>query len=264
MFFQELIGGGAAGGGPIGAVVGAIATFLGLLFRGSGSAVDGLKHAVAEVSGAAYDGLRRVIHAVKWLARGGLAGLVRRLWELYKSLRERIARFLDPVLRALKAYRDYFDAVFTKYVLPIINLIQRVRQVLAVFRLFGLKFAERLDAQLRQLQARIAEPFEAIRRKINEIINTIYLVLDPLGLIQPGTLILSAIRSLGELLAAMQYAQLSFPFAPASREAVYARRFFSAAAYAERRAAYRAGRLTDAERDQLAEMRARLRGPRGD
>jgi len=63
----------------------------------------------------------------------------------------------------------------------IVNLIQRVRQILLPFRLLHLKFAQKLDGWLAGIEGKIITRELAIAAKTNEILGWMNVILDPLG-----------------------------------------------------------------------------------
>lgn len=256
------IAGGAAGGPPgliIGGILTAISGFLSILGRGASAGINALGTAVRTLGGATYSAVRQIVNGLRWAFRGGLASLIKRVWNLYQTLRERIRQWIEPVIRYLQKVREYWDLIFNTYVLPVLDMIQRLRQVLLVFRLFNLKFAEKLDAQLLLLQHKIAEPFEEVRRRINSIINTLYVYMDPLGRINAGVYLQTAARSIGELIALIHRARLLWPPPlPSAAERTF-RGYFDPPQVRQRKAAHRASGITTTEREMISTMRTKIR-----
>ena len=249
---------GGAAAGPVVAVIGGILTVLAALIGGGGRALESLATATRVLAAGTHSALRHIYDVVRWVFVGFLGEILTRLRDLYARLRSILERVLGPVLRILRIYRDYLDWIVNRFVLPVLNLIQRLRQILALLRLLHLKFAERLDRQLLLLQQRIAAPFEALRRKINEVINTLYLVLDPLGLFQPAQVLIGLARTAGELVAIIQRARLTVPAPPAPWDAAVYRRYFTPEATRERAALHRQGRILPEEAADLAAIRRAL------
>jgi len=131
-------------------------------------------------------GFLRLGHLLRVLWDRVLKRGVLKLIELYQRLRDKLEKYLDPVLKIIRRIRRILDDLFNKYVAPILNLIQRVRKILAVLRILHVKFAERLDQRLAQIEGKIAEAFNFVRSYLNLVSNIINLVLDPQLLIRPG------------------------------------------------------------------------------
>ncbi|SRR6266571_3679649 len=157
------------------AVIGAIVHFLvkaSLLF------VRGVKHVISDI-----------VH-----------GRFLHLYQDYLRLKAAIRKWIDDHLGWLLRLRAAFDRWFKNTIVPILNLIQRLRAVLAVFRIFHLKFADKLDRLLGRLESKIIRNTLKLRAKLNEIVTIIDLVLDPGLLINNNVLLASAARSIRALM----------------------------------------------------------------
>lgn len=117
---------------------------------------------------------------------------------------------LGPILRFLQKMRAFIDNVMNKYVKPIMNIIQRMRQFLTVLKLFHVKFAEKLDARLLQIEVKMAAVFIEARQILNGIIDAVNLVIDPTKLLKHPILIISIRRSLPALVRSVTGLPLSF------------------------------------------------------
>ena len=88
-------------------------------------------------------------------------------------------KVLSPVVRFLKQIQAWYN----KYVLPWQKLadqiISKIRQFLAIFRLFGAKWAQKLDADLAQVQSYINTSILAVVTTLNGLIGWVQLVTDP-------------------------------------------------------------------------------------
>lgn len=128
------------------------------------------------------------------------AGLIKIL-QLYATLKDKLTKWMEPVLRVLRRMRQLQDLWFNKYLRPVLDLMQRVRRILAIFRALHIKWAEALDKRLAHTESRIFEAFNAIRRKTNELITLVNIITDPTGLIRGtvlGRSILGAIDAIVE------------------------------------------------------------------
>lgn len=129
----------------------------------------------------------------------GILAFLGKLWTELKKLKDLLRKIFDPVLCAIKAIIDYHDFLFNKYLRPVLVLIQRLRSFLTLLRLLHVKWAARLDARLVEIEGRIASLFLDVRRELNTIRGTLSLFLDPFGLFDQGRLLLSNLRSIGDL-----------------------------------------------------------------
>lgn len=97
------------------------------------------------------------------------------LWELYQKL--------QAFVRKLKVWLDRFHALQRKYQVAafrrVINLIQRARKILLIFRIFHFKFAKKLDGILTHIESLIIRREFDIARKMNEVIGWMNVILDP-------------------------------------------------------------------------------------
>lgn len=122
---------------------------------------------------------RTVANFLRLLWDKFLAAPILKLAELLRRLRLIVERILAPVMRIILWVRRLLDEIFFRYVVPILNVIQTMRRVLLLFRLLGLKWAEKLDQRLLRLEVKISELFLEVRRYLNQVFNTLSLILDP-------------------------------------------------------------------------------------
>jgi hypothetical protein len=172
------------------------------------------------------------VHGFNLNIFGSVGSFFRNLWEhwikrgliqilqLYATLKEKLTKWMEPVLRVLRRMRQLQDLWFNKYLRPVLDLMQRVRRILAVFRALHIKWAEALDRRLAQTESRIFEAFNAIRRKTNELISLVNIITDPTGLIRGtvlGRSILGALGAIGEALNIFAPSSLSTSTASENR-----------------------------------------------
>jgi hypothetical protein len=101
---------------------------------------------------------------------------------------------LQPVFDFLARVREELQAIYRRFVQPIIDTIEFIRAINRVLLTFHIKLLQQLDAVLSQLEQRIEEPFLWINRKLNEIWNILDLVVTLDGFIQRYTLLRSMSR----------------------------------------------------------------------
>src|SRR5713101_705440 len=112
---------------------------------------------------------------------------IRDLIEKIQKWAKKLKAWLDKLARIqrqlqLKALRDF------------INLIQRIRQVLVIFRIFHFKWAQKLDAWLANIEGKVITNLTRITQKVNEIIRYIDILLDPQVLLRQSILAQSLYR----------------------------------------------------------------------
>lgn len=118
-----------------------------------------------------------------------------KLLQAYTRLVEKLNRFLAPVMKWIEKIRALIDKWYFKLFGPILNMIQTLRKILTIFRIFGLKFARKLDERLFRLERKILEPYLQLRKAINEVITFLALSFDPNGLFSRVPLL----KSIGQI-----------------------------------------------------------------
>ena len=96
-----------------------------------------------------------------------------------QRLRDWLKRVLSPVIKFFQKLKHWYDTHILAQQLRLLAIIQKIRRILAIFRLFGFKWASKLDNVLVDIQQRIQQQISFIRGIFNQIINTLALVLDP-------------------------------------------------------------------------------------
>jgi hypothetical protein len=114
-----------------------------------------------------------------------------------RHLRDLIAK-IQAWAKKLKAWLDKLQKIQrqlqVKAMRDVINLIQRIRQVLAIFRIFHFKWAQKLDAWLSNIEGTIIRNVTRLNRKVNEIITYLNILLDPEVLLRQSILAQSLYR----------------------------------------------------------------------
>ena len=140
-----------------------------------------------------------LLRAIKHILSDIIHGRFLHLYEDYLKLKARLKKWFEDHLGWLLRLRKAFDDWYRHTIIPILNMIQRLRAILAIFRIFHLKFAQKLDDLLGALEAKIIKNTLALRGKLNEIVSILELVLDPSLLIRQNVLLLSAQRAIRSL-----------------------------------------------------------------
>lgn len=207
---QGVLGGAAAGSifGPVGTLIGGILGFLGGLFSLFGDSTGAIKQAIGILSGWTSELARKVTQWLQIVTEGGLLGILKRIADTVKKLKEKLDDFFTPLIQALKRLRSWLDLIYQRIIVPLLNILQHIRQVLLIFRLLHLKWAEKLDAYLVHLEVLINRPVAILRAAVNGILTVLEEVIDPLGTITGGAFLWSAWRYLGQLHALLHLGQL--------------------------------------------------------
>ena len=178
------------------AIISAIGALFGL-FRGGVSgavktALEGMRASIASIT----DGLLRFAWQIARAAGKILGALhniwVRVIWPLLRAvpkilgrLHRLITRDLPRLLKAIQRIRDKILEIYEKWARPILKTIQATRQILLVLRLFHIKWAEKLDAKLVEMQRLVMLPIQIalehlaiIEQWINTIVTAEQLIQD--------------------------------------------------------------------------------------
>jgi hypothetical protein len=119
---------------------------------------------------------RYVKKAITWLASH------------VQKLRAWLKRTIAPIIKRLEKIKKWYDTHILKQQLRQIQMIQRIRQFLAILRLLHIGWATKLDAALMDVQNRIEQDIALVRGTLNQIINTLALAYDPSLLIRSNVL----------------------------------------------------------------------------
>jgi len=145
--------------------------------------------------GALGDSLGHIFGAIgRWLGN---------LYCDYLDLKSRLKDFFGPVIDILKKIHDWYNIVWKSVVVPILNVIQRLRQSLVLLRIFHVKWAQKLDTDLAQLEGKIVSNFLLAKRWINLASNWINLLVDPAGIMREFPLVLGVLRGINSLWGAL-------------------------------------------------------------
>ena len=152
--------------------------------------------------------------AVHWILHNALPTI--QSW--INTIRHKLSTLLHPIIAWLQAWKKAWDQYYQQVLRPVLNFIQRLRSILVIFRLLHLKWATELDNYLVQAETKIQTTFLQIRGEITTLLNWVNWILDPTGLFQPVTYVLSAIQTAGQMLAVLWGAQ-NVPVDPATAKA---------------------------------------------
>lgn len=129
---------------------------------------------------------------LKNLWQGGFKGLFARLLKLYQDVHLWLEQRLAPIIQFLKNAKAWWDRYYQLHILPMINLIQKIRRYLLILRLLHVKFATKLDNYLLTIEQALNKVNLAIHGSLNMVIDWLNLATNPVGL---GRLVLVSIAS---------------------------------------------------------------------
>jgi hypothetical protein len=196
----EFPGGGILG--PIGNVVSAIGSLIGS-FIGITAArllefLKLLKDYVLKLSHELLIGvfrtaraIARLLRTVATLAAHGVKAFATWAYREIVKLHDFLAAKFGPVLKWLKELKQHIRDIYDRFVRPIIDVIQFIRQLNALLELFHISLLKKLDATLAQIEQRIEAPFLWVTQKITWLENWIDRIVTLDGIFQRVTLLKS-------------------------------------------------------------------------
>ena len=98
-----------------------------------------------------------------------------------------------PVFKWLRRVRDELQHVYDKFVRPVVDTIEFIRQLNRVLLTFHITVLQTLDAELSRLEHWIEEPILWLNARLNQVINAVNFIVTADGFFQRYALV----RSLG-------------------------------------------------------------------
>lgn len=120
----------------------------------------------------------------------------KKFWHLVDRFRNWLERSFKPVLKFLFKLRDRLMKFYTKWIRPVLDLIDIGRKTARVLGALGIEWAKALDRKLMEIQEAIDRPFRAVLAKVNEVIGIVNRIVTADGLFQRLALIRSIERDL--------------------------------------------------------------------
>lgn len=152
-------------------------------------------------------------------AANSIIHLIKRLWDyLYNHFlrailnallhhKGRIWNVLMTIKKWIMRIRDYEKRNFDLYVRPILNFLQRLRASLLIFRIFHFKWAAALDQRLAGIENELTRFFFTVLGQFNQILSYFDLIMNPTGLFRSGVYLMTAIKSIGQLIGMIHQAE---------------------------------------------------------
>lgn len=137
--------------------------------------VDGLKHVISDV-----------LH-------GHLLAVLKDLQAMFHAIHDLFA----PILKFIAQVQAWYIKYIYRYVKMVEDIISRIRVVLSLFRLLGIKWAAKLDADLARIQGYLTTAMQAIVGTLNTVSTWLTLITDPAGIIRKDFFTGTLFSSLG-------------------------------------------------------------------
>ena len=201
---------GLSAADDIGFVEQAVNQAIGGLYGVDASIADGTNAAIGDVWGAlsAFPvGMSQIWQTVEkiWhdLWAGNFKGLLTDLVALIHEIEQDLKYILQPLINWIKFEKAWLDMMYNQVIKPLLNLIQRIRQTLVIFRLLHIGWATSLDQWLANLEGRISQAFLQARQDINTLANWVNYIVDPSGLFNVPLMLLTQLQTIPQLWAAL-------------------------------------------------------------
>lgn len=143
------------------------------LLAGIEAAIGALAKTMATLAGA-------LGHIISDILHGRLAQLVQEIINFLHKVHDFIAPLVAWLRRLQQIQRQYQLQALKR----IVNLIQRARQFLVLLKLLHVKWAQRLDGWLLQVEGKLIAHVYALFAKENEVIGWLNWALDPVAMIR--------------------------------------------------------------------------------
>jgi AcrR family transcriptional regulator len=108
-----------------------------------------------------------------------------------RKLEQYLKTKFGPILRFLKTLKDHINDIYKRFVRPIIDTIEFIRQLNRVLNVLHIHVFDKLDRTLQQIEQRIEAPFLWTLARITELQNWVDRIVTLDGLFQRITLIQS-------------------------------------------------------------------------
>ena len=183
-------GASTIGAGTLGQIVGYVADVERWNQRYASCLFGGLSKALKSLAAP-------VLRFIQWLQHTWLGRIITQIYDKLKKAVLKIIAALKLAICIFQAYEALVQFYEDKIFGPIINLLQRIRRVLLVFRVLHIKWAMALDNYIVILEGRLTKIFYGYQRALNKVIDYLNIIVDPFGLFNESMYVQSAIRSAG-------------------------------------------------------------------
>jgi hypothetical protein len=119
---------------------------------------------------------------------------------------------LAPVLKILRNILARIDYNYKHFIRPLLNMLQKIRQVLLILRLMHIGFAKQLDRYILELEQKLTKAFLTTRGIFTSLINVVNAVIDAPMLLRKPIMVLSLRRTFYSVIRAFTGLPVSYFF----------------------------------------------------
>lgn len=183
-------------------IVGLLGSIIGGLFGGIfgggvpqniATAFNGLRDSIVKSVNAVMrfawkiaQGVAAVFEFLKVLWFNWIKRLVEELYGLIQKIYRVLTKVLKPMMDAIRRQRQQILDLYNKYIRPIIVIIEKIRHIIAILRIFHIHIFDALDAKLARLEQAVMAPILSALYRINTLGNWITFILNSRLLIFRG------------------------------------------------------------------------------
>lgn len=139
-------------------------------------------------------GLKDVWDFSKWTYDNVLKPIGLKIYNLVVRVKHALDKLLRPVFTFLKAVRDEILKIYTRFVRPVLDIIDATRAILQILEKLHIAWAAALDNWLTTIEGKINDSFLFVLQQINGLINWVNKIATFDGLLQRFALVASLER----------------------------------------------------------------------
>lgn len=139
-------------------------------------------------------GLKDVWDFAGWTYDNVLKPIGQKVWTFVDRVKTTLNNLFGPVIKFLRAVRDEILKIYTRFVRPVLDIIDATRIVLDGLKALHIQWAAALDNWLANLEQQINAPFQYVLSQINGLINFVNKIATADGLFQRLALLQSLQR----------------------------------------------------------------------
>jgi hypothetical protein len=151
----------------------------------------------------------------------GIGGTLAKLMSWIHQLQAWLKKHLAGIIAFIKKVRAWFDRYYAQHILPLINLIQRIRRYLLILRLLHIHWADKLDKYLLKEEQYLNKFFLTARGYLNQALNLASLATNPVSLARLVLVSVAGRRAMGALCNAVTGLQIGH-FFPSTAKTAFA------------------------------------------
>jgi len=122
------------------------------------------------------------------LFRSFWENFIKKIWNAVLHAIQKAQAWLEaklaPILKFLQKVRALYDRWFRHYIRPLLIFLQRVRRIISILRLLHIHIFDGLDKALAKIEGKIQQAVLTIRGVLNNLIDIVNLIADPMQIIR--------------------------------------------------------------------------------